>query len=126
MDFVDGEVLELLEDPESVVKVLGISEHLACRNVPGPFAGSPPCGLLFFPDEGEVSFADVKEPEQWWKRRLLPGEPAVRFQGLGLVLCHLDVAPRNILRREGEAPCLIDWASTGYHPRLFEFRVMYS
>lgn len=99
------------------------SEQVASfrRIVPGPFPRSPPCGLLFSPDDGEAIFADVKDLEQWWTWRLLPGEPAAQLQGLGLVLCHLDVAPRNIVWRDSEAPCLIDWASAGYYPRIFGF-----
>ena len=38
-----------------------------------------------------------------------------------LVFCHLDIAPRNLLRQEDGSLCLIDWASAGYYPRLFEF-----
>lgn len=123
MDFVEGEILEPLEDPIQVMKLASILDHLASfrRIVPGPSAYGPPCGLLFFPDEGEVPFTDVKDLEQWWNSRLLPGESAAKLQGLELVLCHLDVAPRNVLWREGEAPCLIDWASAGYYPRAFEF-----
>ena len=37
------------------------------------------------------------------------------------MLCHLDIAPRNILWLEDGSLCLIDWASAGYYPRLFEF-----
>jgi hypothetical protein len=123
MDFVEGEVLESLENPIRVKTVAGILDHLASfrRNVPGPLNYGPPYGLLFFPDEGEVHFTDVKDLEQWWNCRLLPEESATKLQGLELVLCHLDVAPRNILWGDGEAPCLIDWASAGYYPRVFEF-----
>ena len=101
MDFMEGEVLEPLEDPRRVTIVAGILDHLASfrRIVPGPSAYGPPCGNLFFPDEGEVPFTDVKELEQWWNCRLLSGESATKLQGLELVLCHLDVAPRNILWR---------------------------
>jgi Phosphotransferase enzyme family len=122
MDLVEGEVLEPLEDPTRVRTVAGILDHLASfrQNVPGPLNHGPPCGLLFFPDEEEVPFTDVKDLEQWWNCRLLPGECAINLQGLDLVLCHLDVAPRNILWRDGEAPCLVDWASAGYYPRVFE------
>ncbi|KAI9888493.1 MAG: hypothetical protein M1814_006884 [Vezdaea aestivalis] len=125
MDFVDGEVLEELEEPQRIATIAYILDHLASfnRTVPGPVAGGSPYGLLFFPDEGEAPFNTVEELEYWWNHRLLPGETAAELQGIELVLCHLDVAPRNIIWKEGEAPCLIDWASTGYYPRLFEFCV---
>lgn len=37
-----------------------------------------------------------------------------------LVLCHLDVAPRNILWLEDDSTCFLDWASARFYPRLFE------
>ncbi len=123
MDFVEGEVLNPFEDAKRVTKVAGILDHLASfrRIVPGPLHHGPPCGLIFFPDEGDVPFTNAKDLEQWWNCRLLPGESATKLQGLELVLCHLDVAPRNILWKDGEVPCLVDWASAGYYPRVFEF-----
>lgn len=122
MEFVKGEILDPLGDPMKIKLVAGIIDHLASfrRTVPGPCAYGPPCGLLFFPDEGEIPFTDVKHLEQWWNCRLLGGNYRIKLQGLTQVLCHLDVAPRNILWKDGKAPCLLDWASAGYYPRLFE------
>lgn len=122
MEFVEGDVIEPLEDPIRISTVAGILDHLASfrRIVPDPLNYGPPCGLLFFPDEEEVPFTDVKDLERWWNCRIFPGESAINLQGLDPVLCHLDVAPRNILWRDGEAPCLVDWASAGYYPRVFE------
>lgn len=74
-----------------------------------------------FHEKGKSLSWTSRELEQSWNRRLLSGEPTAKLQGLELVLCHLDVAPRNILWREGQASCLIDWASAGFYPRLFEF-----
>jgi len=123
MHFVEGEVLEPLEDPIRISTVAGILDHLASFHelIPGPLHRGLTCGLMFFPDEGDATFTDVKDLEHWWNSRLLPGETVAHFQGLDLVLCHLDVAPRNILWEDGEAPCLVDWASAGYYPRFFEF-----
>ena len=125
MDFVKGEVVEPLEDPIRVNRIADILDHLASfrRTVPGPCACNPPYGLLFFPDEGELPFADIKDLERWWNRRLLFKEPAINLQDCALVLCHLDVAPRNILWEDEKPPCLLDWASAGYYPRVFEFCV---
>lgn len=48
-------------------------------------------------------------------------EYTVKLQGLKQVLCHLDVASRNILWKDSKVPCLIDWAFADYYPRVFEF-----
>jgi hypothetical protein len=123
MDFVKGTVLETLEDPARIRTVAGILDHLASfhRDVPGPFNHCLSQGLLFFPYEHEADFPDVTALEKWWNLRLLPGQPTAILQGLTLALCHLDVAPRNIIWEDGEVPCLIDWASAGFYPRFFEF-----
>jgi hypothetical protein len=88
MDFVEGEVIEPLEDPIRVTTVASILDHFASfrRIIPGPLNHGSPCGLLFFPDEGEAPFTDVKDLEQWWNCRLLSGESATNLQGLDLVL----------------------------------------
>ena len=127
MDFMEGKVIDPLEDLIRITTVAGILDHLAIfrRTVPGPLNYGPPCGVLFFLDEGDIPFTEVKDLERWWNRRLLSGESATDLQGLDLVLCYLDVAPRNILWREGEALCLIDWSSAGYYPRVFEFCAQY-
>jgi Phosphotransferase enzyme family len=59
--------------------------------------------------------------EMWFNSRLLPLDPSLSFQGCELVLCHLEIAPRNILWTPGDVICLLDWASAGYYSRIFEF-----
>lgn len=122
MDFIEGKVIEPLEDPKKVMKIARIVDHLASfdREVPGPLHHGPPAALLFL-DEAEYSFDGVDDLEAWWNRRLLPGDPSLCLQNFELVLCHLDIAPRNILWEDGQPPCMIDWASAGYYPRFFEF-----
>jgi thiamine kinase-like enzyme len=36
------------------------------------------------------------------------------------VLCHLDIAPRNILLCDDGEIFVLDWASVGFYPRIFE------
>lgn len=53
-------------------------------------------------------------------RRLRKQDPKLRFSESVLVLCHLDIAPRNFLLLEDSSVCLLDWASAGVYPRVFE------
>jgi thiamine kinase-like enzyme len=39
-------------------------------------------------------------------------------------MCHLDIAPRNILYLPDSSICLIDWATAGFYPRLFEVCIL--
>ncbi|KAJ6087771.1 kinase-like protein [Penicillium canescens] len=59
--------------------------------------------------------------EKWFNSRLFAHNPKLNLQGYELVSCHLDIVPRNILWLEDGSMCLVDWASAGYYPRLFEF-----
>jgi len=62
---------------------------------------------------------------QLFHRRLKHDGLSLSFQecDLKLVLCHLDIAPRNILWLDEDdgALCIVDWASAGYYPRIFEW-----
>ena len=41
-------------------------------------------------------------------------------QRLHLTLCHLDIAPRDIIWLDDDSMCLLDWECAGFYPRLFE------
>jgi thiamine kinase-like enzyme len=63
--------------------------------------------------------------EKWFNSRLFAQNPTLTLQDCELVFCHLDIAPRNILWQEDRTLCLVDWASAGFYPRLFEFCVQW-
>ena len=42
------------------------------------------------------------------------------FAKYNFVLCHLDIASRNIIVLENDSICLLDWESAGFFPRFFE------
>ncbi|KAH7305400.1 hypothetical protein BKA65DRAFT_202184 [Rhexocercosporidium sp. MPI-PUGE-AT-0058] len=58
--------------------------------------------------------------ESWFNRRLRKQDPKLRFNESVLILYHLDIAPRNFLLLEDDSICLLDWASAGFYPRVFE------
>lgn len=39
-------------------------------------------------------------------------------------MCHLDIAPRNLLYLADGSVCLLDWATAGFYPRFFEVCVL--
>lgn len=69
----------------------------------------------------ELTFASVKVMEAWFNSRLFAQDPKLSFQDCELALCHLDIAPRNILWLKDGSICFLDWASASYYPRIFEF-----
>ncbi|PLB48820.1 kinase-like protein [Aspergillus steynii IBT 23096] len=122
MEFIDGKIIDPLADKSAIEKVVTVLDHFSTlrHGTPGPLAGGPCRGLLF-PETEDVVFDSVDGMERWFNSRLFAHNPTLNLQGFELVLCHLDIAPRNILWLEDGSLCLVDWASAGYYPRLFEF-----
>lgn len=66
--------------------------------------------------------------EKYFNSRLAKGSPQLDLSKSSAVLCHLDVAPRNILWQKDGGICLLDWEYAGFYPRVLEVcaqRVVY-
>lgn len=42
-----------------------------------------------------------------------------------LSVCHMDLAPRNILGLPDESLCLLDCANAGFYPHVFETAILH-
>ncbi|KAJ5167666.1 uncharacterized protein N7482_003260 [Penicillium canariense] len=126
MEFIDGKVIDPLEDVSAIQRVASVLNYFATLryDVPGSLYGSACRGLLF-PETEDLVFDSLDGMEKWFNSRLFAHNPKLTLRGCELVLCHLDIAPRNILWQEDGSLCLIDWASAGFYPRLFEFCVQW-
>jgi thiamine kinase-like enzyme len=62
--------------------------------------------------------------EDWLNHRLPDVEAKLALEKYPLVLCHLDLAPRNMIRLEDGSLCLLDWKSAGLYPRFFEVCIL--
>ena len=126
MEHINGSVFDRLEDPDSIAITARILDYFSTirNDRPGPLGGGVSRGLLW-PDNEDLSFDTVEHMEDFLNSRISrePGRLALR--GYDLVLCHLDIAPRNILVLEDGSVCLIDWASAGFYPRFFEFCIQW-
>ncbi|KAL9127499.1 MAG: hypothetical protein Q9175_007718 [Cornicularia normoerica] len=121
MEYIKGEALTPLEDQRLVHRVARTLAHLAkisCR-VPGPLRSGVPRGL-FWPENEDLSFKNITDVERYFNSRLAKGGPQLDFGQCSVVLCHLDVAPRNILWQEDGTIFLLDWESAGFYPRVLE------
>ena len=58
--------------------------------------------------------------EIFFNRRISRSDSKMALEDYTLGICHLDVAPRNILWLEDGSICLLDWKSAGFYPRLLE------
>lgn len=122
MEFIEGKAIEPLEDISAIEKVACLFDYFATfrHNIPGSLCGGFCRGLLF-PETEDLVFDSMNGMEEWFNSRLFAHNPNLTLQGCEFVFCHFDIAPRNILWQEDGSLCLVDWASSGYYPRLFEF-----
>ena len=120
MEYVKGQVLAPLEDPDLIRRAARALAHFTeipgC--VPGPLGCGAPRGLLW-PENEDLSFKTTQDIEKFFNSRLR-GDTKLALGCYDLVLCHLDVAPQNILWLEDGSVCLLDWECAGFYPRLFE------
>lgn len=121
MDYMRGEVKNSVTEASQVRDMSRILEHFASikSQTPGPLIGGPSSCLLFG-DTHNPTFESVEGMETWFNVRLLDPNVKISFAGMDLIFCHLDLFPRNILWLDGQPPCVLDWGTAGYYPRIFE------
>ena len=113
-----------------VNSVMEALDHLATLPVPlkqgpGPAGGGSPRGYLWSDTGLSTSFASIFEMESWLNHILLQYQPGnqtrlFNFTAATLVVCHTDLAPRNLLRLDSGKIALLDWGSAGFYPPIFE------
>ncbi|TVY13934.1 hypothetical protein LARI1_G009324 [Lachnellula arida] len=122
MEYMKGRVLEPVEDSLLMNRITYILAYLATirSSIPGALGGGVSTGILWSEHSEEPFLHTIQEIESWFNRRLSKQDPKLIFSGSELVLCHLDIAPRNFLLLQDGSICLLDWASAGFYPRVFE------
>lgn len=110
MDYINGVVIDPLGE-EQYSKVEEILSHLhsISAQTPGNLGG---VGMIYgcpFPDEG-IPSGSVEDLEKWFKSRLFPRQGhEVSFSRCKFVVCHRDLAPRNLLWKSDGSVYLLDW-----------------
>ncbi|CZT07040.1 uncharacterized protein RAG0_12643 [Rhynchosporium agropyri] len=137
MEYIDGinmstylERSNLGEQNAVVDKIVEALDYLATIPMPvtqgpGPVGGSPPRGYLWSDSGISSSFATISEMQNWLNQLLTDYLPnfqgnILEFTSANLVVCHTDLAPRNILYLRDGRIALLDWGSAGFYPRVFE------
>jgi len=120
MEYIDGKVLGEDEAPNSE-QVRRISQVLDCFSTieggcPGPLEKGISRGLLW-EENGKPAFKTVQQMEKWLNYRLPDVESKLNIAQYPLVLCHLDLAPRNFVWLADGSICLLDWPSGGMWKR---------
>lgn len=124
-DFIAGKTIDPLPDSH-IQRLAGILRHLRSitADSAGSLCGGPSIGLLW-PDTNDMTVSNVQEVEEWFNSRLFPGDGKVHLDPGPLVLCHLDIAPRNFVWLDDGRICLLDWASAGFYPRSLEYASLF-
>jgi hypothetical protein len=86
---------------------------------PGSLSGRPD-GFPWGERQVETTFHNMSDLENAVNLRLSRRrKPPLSLQDMPLVLCHLDLAPRNVLWMDGKVGVL-DWQTMAWYPSCFE------
>lgn len=98
MEHIKGRVLKTNEDPSLIDRIAYVLAHLIKIHhfILGALGGGK-LRSIFWSEGKEPSLYTIKDLEKWFNRRLSKGSHKLVFSGSELVLCHLDIAPRNFL-----------------------------
>lgn len=129
MDFVEGAQLDQLPLPESLRltdRIMQAIQHIHSINgsdCPGPLDGSHARGLLWSEYGSDQVFNSCNDLQRYLDTRLAyyKQKVAVDVTNMSLSLCHLDIAPRNIIVSSDTSIYLLDWGCAGFYPPIFEY-----
>lgn len=152
MDFIDGSTLFELWDSfneerkRNIIDILaGYVRDLRSIRLPNPPVPGPlhpngvpiKCSGSFFSDNDAGPFGSYQELADWFDRQRMRTRvynhmrlggmiaPLPKFDATHpLVLCHMDIHPRNILVDKAGMPWLIDWGIAGVYPPWFEYAAL--
>jgi hypothetical protein len=124
MEYIHGQIHPSPNNDQinKIAQILSYFSSIQSQD-PGPLQGGVSRGLLW-EENGRPAFKTVQTMESWLNFRLPDVESKLTLQKYPLVLCHLDLAPRNIIWLADGSVCLIDWASAGFYPRFFEVALL--
>lgn len=122
MEYIHGKEKQRFEQTltDKVMELLHIFTGFT-SDKPGSLCGSPCRGLLWSEYHDFVP-TGIEDIEQHFRERLDEGSK-LALRDFPLVLVHGDLSARNIIICDDKV-CILDWASAGYFPRLFELAAM--
>jgi hypothetical protein len=127
MEYVEGRHINEVPQNEMLPALCSAIRHLWSIPVPsnlhpGPFSGGKPRGYVWSDNGSPRSFRTLAEMEafiNWCIGRATPTKK-VAFTESSLVICHTDLAARNILSLTDGRICILDWEFAGIYPKCFE------
>ncbi|WPH01244.1 Hypothetical protein R9X50_00408100 [Acrodontium crateriforme] len=137
MEYLSGQPWEHLNDPcydDAVIRAIRHLHRIDVQTIarglnPGSIDNKPADGFPWGENGSEIVFTSMEQVTQSVNKRLQTyarGQKApasqymIDFTKKSLVLCHLDLAPRNILILDDGSVALIDWETLAFYPIEFE------
>ncbi|ESZ97194.1 hypothetical protein SBOR_2450 [Sclerotinia borealis F-4128] len=127
MEYVPGQLLDELDLNEytdiipRVAKIIAHLGQIQGSQVPGPLGRGQPQGYLWGDDGAKTTFTCVADLDAWLNKRLAVRNESIDLSSYPLVLCHMDLCRRNMVLKEDNTICLLDWGCSALYPRFFEF-----
>lgn len=121
MEYIHGDISNSITSKQidQIVRILSHFSNVQCQR-PGPLLQPGVSRGLLWEENGKPTFETVEEMERWLNFRIKGVRPKLVLKEYPLVLCHLDLALRNIVWLEDGSVCILDWAAAGFYPRFFE------
>lgn len=128
MEYVDGMTLDKMDKhalSESMPQISAAIQHINSIPglYPGPIGGGEAHGILWSEVGSGRGFSSKNDLQGWLNERLAycDGGKSIDISKAELYLCHMDLAPRNLMldRRDGIL-YVLDWKTAGFYPRYFE------
>lgn len=125
MEYIPGRPLSTLDAEAHLDQVADLlrSFELVQRDTPGALHEGLAFGQLWLSD-APVAPSSLIDIEEYYNSRQLRNTEHMDLCDYTSVFCHLDIAPRNIIVQDDGTLCLVDFASAGFYPRLFEHTVL--
>lgn len=122
MEYMVGVPLHKVTDPfPYAARFATVLSHFSQiqSSKPGPLMGGFAQGILW--QVGSIAPTSIEEIENYYNTKQFKfGSSKIQLKSYPLILCHLDISPRNILILVDASLCLLDWATAGFYPRIFE------
>ncbi|TID16837.1 hypothetical protein E2P81_ATG09396 [Venturia nashicola] len=124
MEYIDGDIPSPERYPTLAARLLPILEQFETiqHSIPGPLGGGISYGMFW--EDDYPCFTSTKTLEDWINQRIFGKVQKLSFENTTLVLCHMDLAPRNIMELSDGSICILDWASAGFYPHVFEVAML--
>jgi len=122
MEYINGKPFNKVDPLDATSRLLKAIRHFSQirSNQAGSLSGGRPSGLIWS-DCFDANPSNTDDVEDYFNVRLRKYSEHVTLTQRNLVLCHLDLADRNILFFNDGRLCLLDWDSAGFYPQALEY-----